>query len=149
MSSAQFADRVGKYWEKMGRLKLWSGVLGMQALQASQQETQKNREAESRYARRKAWGETGEEASEDMGHVYLGDIQQPSPPVIVAGQSSGLGQLIGAALVGASMLGIPGAGVAAYLYGKAQNEPAKPSVEVIEQREDLGLGLLKLEDLKQ
>lgn len=71
------------------------------------------------------------------------------PPVQPQQQSSGLGSLIGAALVGASLVGIPGAGIASYLYAKSQAEPAKPDTTVIEQREDLGLGLLKLEDLKQ
>lgn len=120
----------------------------MQALQSAQRETQKNREAESRFARQKAWGETGEQASDDMGHTFLGDIVQ-QPPVIVTGQqSSGIGSLIGAGILGASLLGIPGAGVAAYLYGKSQSQPQKPDTTVIENREDLGLGLLKLEDLK-
>lgn len=108
--------------------------------------------AENKAVREKLWGESDQAASEDMtqGHTILGDVIQ-QPPVIIAGQqqSSGLGPLLGAALAGASLLGIPGAGVAAYLYGKSQAEPAKPNTQIIEQREDLGLGLLKLEDLKQ
>lgn len=84
-----------------------------------------------------------------MRIVSSGDVHVVTPqPVQPQQQSSGIGSLIGAGILGASLLGIPGAGVAAYLYGKAQNEPAKPDTTVIEKREDLGLGLLKLEDLK-
>lgn len=144
-------DRVVSFLDKKGKLELATGMVGLRGLLFGQKQQEKQQSAEDAFVRRKLWGECPEtkEAEDVGGHTILGDIVQ-QPPVIVTGQqSSGLGQLIGAALVGASMLGIPGAGVAAYLYGKAQNEPAKPSVEVIEQREDLGLGLLKLEDLKQ
>ena len=82
------------------------------------------------------------------GHTILGDVVQ-QPPVIVTGQqqSTGLGTLLGAALVGASLIGIPGAGVAAYLYGVSQQK--QPDTQVIERSENLGLGLLQIEDLKQ
>jgi len=145
------ADRVVSFLDKKGKLELMTGLIGLRGLAFGQKQQEKQQASEDAFVRRTLWGETAEtkEAEDDVGgHTILGDIVQ-QPPVIVTGQSSGLGQLLGAALAGASLLGIPGAGVAAYLYGKAQSEPAKPTVEVIEQREDLGLGLLKLEDLKQ
>ena len=145
-------DRVVSFLDKKGKLELATGMVGLRGLLFGQKQQEKQQSAEDAFVRRKLWGECPEtkEAEEVGGHTILGDIVQ-QPPVIVTGQqqSSGLGSLIGAALVGASLVGIPGAGIASYLYAKSQNEPAKPSVEVIEQREDLGLGLLRLEDLKQ
>lgn len=86
---------------------------------------------------------------DEMRIVSSGDVHVVTPqPVQPQQQSSGIGSLIGAGILGASLLGIPGAGVAAYLYGKSQIQPQKPDTTVIENREDLGLGLLKLEDLK-
>lgn len=147
------ADRVVSFLDKKGKLELMTGLIGLRGLAFGQKQQEKQQASEDAFVRRTLWGETAEtkEAEDDVGgHTILGDIVQ-QPPVIIAGQqqSSGLGSLIGAALVGASLVGIPGAGIASYLYAKSQAEPATPDTTVIEQREDLGLGLLKLEDLKQ
>ena len=143
-------ERVISFLDKKGKLELATGMVGLRGLLFGQKQQEKQQSAEDAFVRRKLWGECPEtkEAEDVGGHTILGDIVQ-QPPVIVAGQSSGLGQLIGAALVGASLVGIPGAGIASYLYAKSQNEPVKPYTTVIERSEDLGLGLLKLEDLKQ
>lgn len=147
-------DRVVSFLEKKGRLELATGLIGLKGLSFGQKQQEKNQSAEDAFVRRTLWGETAEtkqaETEDDVtGHTILGDNIVHQPPVIVTGQqSSGFGQLLGAALAGASLLGIPGAGVAAYLYGKSQAEPQKPDTTIIEKSEDLGLGLLKFEDLK-
>jgi hypothetical protein len=144
-------DRVVSFLDKKGKLELATGMVGLRGLLFSQKQQEKQQSAEDSFVRRKLWGESPEtkEAEDVGGHTILGDIVQ-QPPVIVTGQqSSGFGQLLGAALAGASLLGIPGAGVAAYLYGKSQQaEAPKPETTIIEKSEDLGLGLLKFEDLK-
>ena len=146
-----FTSQAKKAALSRWKLETLTGLLAYRGANHHQREQQKNVEAENKRVRKELWGDDGKasESGEDMGTTVLGDYHPPQ--VIIAGQqqSSGLGQLLGAALAGASLLGIPGAGVAAYLYGKSQAEPAKPNTQVIEQREDLGLGLLKLEDLKQ
>ena len=142
-------DRVVSFLDKKGKLELATGMVGLRGLLFGQKQQEKQQSAEDSFVRRKLWGECPEtkEAEDVGGHTILGDIVQ-QPPVIVTGQSSGLGTLIGAALVGASLVGIPGAGIASYLYAKSQAEPARPDTTIIERSEDLGLGLLKLEDLK-
>jgi hypothetical protein len=140
MQSATFADRVVTYWQKMGRLKLWSGVLGMQALQQTQQETQRNREAESRWARQKLWNETPDQAAasgEDMGHTFLGDVLMPQP------QPPQQSNLLAGVLLGASLLGVPAAGVAGYLLNQ---QPANEAAQ--QTQETVDLGLLRFEDLE-
>jgi len=142
-------DRVVSFLDKKGKLELATGMVGLRGLLFSQKQQEKQQSAEDSFVRRKLWGESPEtkEAEDVGGHTILGDIVQ-QPPVIVTGQqSSGLGQLVGAALLGASLLGIPGAGVAAYLYGKSQQPAAQNTT--IEKIEDVGLGLLKFEDLKK
>lgn len=130
------------------KLETLTGLLGIRSLRAHQKESERNMAAENRAVREKLWGESGHTGTgDDVGPTILGDNIVHQPPVIVTGQqSSGLGQLVGAALLGASLLGIPGAGVAAYLYGKSQQPAAQNTT--IEKIEDVGLGLLRLEDLK-
>ena len=145
-------DRVVSFLDKKGRLELATGLIGLKGLSFGQRQQEKQQTAEDAFVRRTLWGETKDtkqaETEDDVsGHTILGDNIVHQPPVIVTGQqSSGLGQLVGAAVLGASLLGIPGAGVAAYLYGKSQ-QPAATNT-TIEKIEDVGLGLLKFEDLK-
>lgn len=130
------------------KLETLTGLLAYKGASHHQREQQKNVEAENRRVRKELWGDdTPTAEGDDMGSTILGDHIVHQPPVIVTGQQqSGLGQLVGAALLGASLLGIPGAGVAAYLYGKSQQPAAQNTT--IEKVEDVGLGLLKFEDLK-
>lgn len=145
-----FTSQAKKAALSRWKLETLTGLLAYRGASHHQREQQKNVEAENKRVRKELWGDEGNAAEgDDMGNTILGDYHPPQ--VIVAGgqQSSGLGQLLGAALAGASLLGIPGAGIAGYLYSKSQSEPAKPNTTIIERSEDLGLGLLKLEDLKQ
>jgi hypothetical protein len=130
------------------KLETLTGLLQYRAANHHQREREKNIEAENSRVRKELWGDDRQEtAGDDMGNTILGDYHPPQ--VIVTGQqqSSGIGQLLGAAAIGASLLGIPGAGVAAYMLGKAQQQPATNTT--IEKIEDVGLGLLKFEDLKK
>jgi hypothetical protein len=155
MPSAKFADRVESYWQKMGRLKLWSGVLGMRALEQTQQETQKNREAESRWARRNLWqegcqpGQASQGQGDEMGHTFLGDVLMPQqqPP---QQQGSGIGKVLAGAALGASLLGVPGAGIAGYLLSQMNQQKETPSTSpaVVNDGETVDLGLKKIEDLE-
>ncbi len=143
-----FAAQAKKAALSRWKLETLTGLLAYRGANHHQREQQKNVEAENSRVRKELWGDDRKaESGDDMGNTILGDYHPPQ--VIVTGQqSSGIGSLIGAGILGASLLGIPGAGVAAYLYGKSQTQPQKPDTTVIENREDLGLGLLKLEDLK-
>lgn len=119
----------------------------MQALQQTQQETQKNREAESRWARQQLWksNECQPSQGEDMGHTFLGDVlmpQQPQQP-----QGSGLGKVLAGAALGASLLGIPGAGIAGYVFSQMNQKPTV-TTSPINENETVDLGLKKIEDLE-
>ena len=136
--------------QKWGMERL-TALTGLQFIRNHSKRQSQQLDAESAAVRNQLFGEKKQEQkAEEMGdHIILGDNTNPTPIVIshpAPQQSSGLGQLVGAAVLGASLLGIPGAGVAAYLYGKSQ-QPATQNT-TIEKIEDVGLGLLKFEDLK-
>ena len=118
-SSKPWNQKTIQYLERMGKLKLWAGLLAHQAIQHSQQELQKNREAESAAARRQLWN--ADESDEDMGsqQTILGDVTNPTP-VVVSGTSSAFGPLL-AALLGAA---IPTAGLLGYLIPMFTPSPA-------------------------
>ncbi len=92
--------RAISFFEKLGRLDLWAGVIGNQALATHAAESQRNREAESQ-AYRQQMGAEVDPTSEDMGDVTLGDRishyhQQPQSwlPILVAallGLGAGIG----------------------------------------------------------
>lgn len=89
----------------MGRLKLWSGVLGIRSLEQAASEQSRNREAESAYVRRAVWGDNGKPTEGgDVNDTVLGDMTTThihhAPP-------SSLGKmLLGAGLI-ATGIGIP------------------------------------------
>ena len=127
--------------------------MGIRALQHHQTETEKNIEAEGRAVRRKLWEskepDQGQaEAGDDMrGGIILGDNVVHPPQVVVAGgqQSSGIGKVLAGAALGASLLGIPGAGVAGYFLSQMnQQKTAVPDND----GETVDLGLKKIEDLE-
>lgn len=141
--------------QKWGMERL-TALTGLQFIRNHSKRQSRQLDAEAAAVQSKLLGgnQAASKADDQMGdHIILGDNTNPAPIIIShpqpQQQSSGLGQLLGAALAGASLLGIPGAGVAAYLYGKSQAEPVRPDTTIIERSEDLGLGLLKLEDLRK
>lgn len=108
----------------MGRLKLWSGVLGIRSLEQAASEQARNREAESAYVRRTAWGDNGKPTEgSDVNDTVLGDMttvhnhHQAAP--------SQLGKiLLGAGLL-ATGIGIPAG--AWMLASGAKDAIVKPS----------------------
>jgi hypothetical protein len=145
------------------KLESLTGLLGIKALQHHQAETEKNIAAEGRAVRRKLW-ESNEpdsaqsassETGDDMkGGIILGDNVVHPPQVIMAGgqqqQGSGLGKVLAGAALGASLLGVPGAGIAGYLLSQMNQKPAvtpsSPADPV--ETETVDLGLKKIEDLE-
>ena len=82
-----------------------------------------------------------------MGHTILGDYHPPQ--VVVAGgqQSSGIGKVLAGAALGASLLGIPGAGVAGYFLSQMNQQKSEQAVPNNDS-ETVDLGLKKIEDLE-
>lgn len=73
------------YWTKMGRLNLWSGILGHEKLENEVESHRKNREAEESHVRKTVWGyeDGSDREGEEMRQTVLGDLnnyQSPSPP---------------------------------------------------------------------
>ena len=85
-----------------------------------------------------------------MGHTILGDYHPPQ--VVVAGgqQGSGIGKVLAGAALGASLLGVPGAGIAGYLFSQMQSQkPATVTTSpATNEGETVDLGLKKIEDLE-
>lgn len=112
------------------------------------QDQLKNLEAESAWARKKLYGsEEAVSESEDMGHTILGDVTNPAPIVIAPqsqGSSGGLSQTLIPLALGASLMGVPAAGLAGYFLSKTQSPVAQPTQQ---QDETVSIGLRKIEDL--
>lgn len=88
---------------------------------------------------------------EDMRILSSGDVhvshqspqQQPTP------QGSGIGKVLAGAALGASLLGIPGAGIAGYLLNQLQQRPQQQTTQQPQPTgETVDLGLKKIEDLE-
>lgn len=136
----EVSEKSMDYWEKMGKLNLWSGIMTAQKLQFENEAHQKNREAEESYVRKHVWG--SEESSPDgdeVGNVYLGDVNN-HPPTIIAPQ-----QKTNHLLTAAALAAIFGAGgVAGYFLNRPQ-EAAPPislpvSPEFNDESVNIGLG---------
>lgn len=135
--ATEWTEQARKYWDKRGRLNLWAGVLGHQALANHVEEQRRNSEAEAAHVRRAAWGAAdNQQEGEAVGPTILGDVQT-SPPVIITGGGGGSGILKTAAalLLGAS---VPSAFAAGWLLHQTP--------EAVETEADLSLGLGKIED---
>lgn len=88
---------------------------------------------------------------EDMRILSSGDVHvSHQSPIAHQPQSSGLGKAVAGAVIGASLLGIPGAGVAGYLVSQMNQQKTEPASvpSVINDGETVELGLKKLEDLE-
>jgi len=74
-SEKSFNQRVRDYAVKRGRLELLTGLIGINSLQRTSQETLKNQQAENAYVRKKLWGQesVSRPVEEDMQTV-LGDL---------------------------------------------------------------------------
>jgi len=134
-----------------GKLEILTGMLGYKSLEARQRQVQAFSDATTRAVAKKLLGEEIEPEGEDVGNTILGDVTHPTPVVIAGQQSSGLGPILAAGL---GMLGPAGA-VAGYFLNQAmapQPTAIRPAntqqVQQIERREQLGVRLLRPEDLQ-
>lgn len=84
------------------------------------------------------------------GHTILGDIIVPSSQQQPSQQGNGIGKVLAGAALGASLLGIPGAGIAGYLFNQLQNQKPAEAVRSVSSKdgETVDLGLKKIEDLE-
>lgn len=117
--------------------------MGNQALQRHNNETAKNREAESAHVRKTIWNAESDSSEEDMGNTILGDVNHPAPIVMAGNSDSTLKTLATLALGGLLGGGGIAAGAAAmYLLNKPEVvQPATP-----QPGETMNIGLGKLED---
>jgi hypothetical protein len=145
-------EKVVRFLDKKGKLELWAGTIAAKGLAFGQQQQELNQSAEDAYTRRQLWGEsaTNQKADDMGGHTILGDIIVPSQPQQQqVPQGSGIGKVLAGAALGASLLGIPGAGVAGYLLNQLQQRPQQQTIQQPQQTgETVDLGLKKIEDLE-
>ena len=113
---------------------------------AMHEEQQKNREAESAWTRKNLWGaEEVANESEDMRQTILGDVNHPAPIVVAPSNSGGLAQTLLPVLLGASLMGVPAAGIAGAALMSSFNQPAV--TQPAEQTDEtVSIGLGKIED---
>lgn len=133
------------------KLETLTGLLSYRGANHHQREREKNIEAENKRVRKELWGDDSAAATgDDMGNTILGDYHPPQ--VIVAGgqQSPGIGKVLAGAALGASLVGIPGAGIAGYLFNQLQNQKPAEVAPVVSPKdgETVDLGLKKIEDLE-
>jgi hypothetical protein len=147
-------ERAKKAALSRWKLETLTGLLGIRSLQAHNRMSQLNQEAENRAVRQKVWGnDGGASKADEMGdHIILGDNTNPAP-IIITGQqqsSGSLGKVLAGAALGAALLGIPGAGVAGYLFSKlSQQKPEPQVITPTDEDTTIGLGLRKFEELEQ
>lgn len=145
-----YLHQAAKYFDRMGRINLWSGVAGMRHMEQEQDSHRKNREAEEQHVRKTVWGydepqtthsETDKPSeSESVGHTILGDIQQPAPIVVTQPQTTNnVGWVLPAVLGAAIPLGMGAAGLATYF---AMRQPSKPT-QYVDESVQMGLGQIE------
>ena len=146
------AHKTVSYWEKMGKLNLWSGILGVHQLRDNHVAHMKNREAEDAHVRKTVWGseETGDEEPDDMGNTILGDVTYPAPVIVpqqptTQPQQSNVAPMLAGMALGASLLGLPAAGILGYMLAQPDStpEPAVESVEFADESVSIGLGRIE------
>jgi hypothetical protein len=145
--TSPIVDQVRKSALSRWKLETLTGLLGIKALQSHQAETEKNVQAENQRIRKDLWGYQEPQEGEDVNsQTILGDVTHPTPIIINGQQSSGLGKLLAGAALGATLLGIPAAGIGGYLASQL----LKPATTETTAPEDqtLDLGLLRFEDLE-
>ena len=138
------------YWDKMGRLNLLTGLIGLSNHQKMTIENQKNQQAESAYVRRTVWGETEENMpeSDDMAtQTILGDVTNPTPIVVAGSADSTLKTVAVLGMAGVMGLGGAGAGAAAMYWLSKQQPQAAPTTPI--EQNDFSVGLGKIEDYLQ
>ena len=147
MTSPQLFEtsKVGKAALSRWKLETLTGLLGIRAMQSHQSESEKNQAAENQRIRKELWGYDEPPVSDEMNQTILGDVTHPTP-IIVNRESSGLGKLLAGAALGASLLGVPAAGIGGYLLSQAKQSP--PTSTETNTTESLNLGLMRLEDLE-
>lgn len=123
-------QKATDYLQGKGKLELLTGLIGAKQLEATQREQARNQEAESAWARRELWGDSGQAEADEMGNTILGDVQYPTP-IVMQGNQSSLGSLATIAIAGLLGGGGLAAGLAApYLLDKlTPDEQPTPVVE--------------------
>lgn len=131
------------------KLETLTGLLGYRSAKHHQAERERNIEAENRKVRKELWGDTNAatSVSDDMGHTILGDYHPPQVIMASHPSNSGLGKVLAGAALGASLLGIPGAGLAGFLLSRMQPQTQQEPKQ--QENESVNLGLLRIDDLKQ
>ena len=137
--------------EKMGRIFQWARLGAVDDMHSNWEEQQKNREAESGYARRFWGGGSGGEsngdemADDDMRQTILGDVTHPTPVVISPPQQQS--NTLQTVLMAASLAGV--AGMGGYMLANRDNTPPpQPNVAEFDD-ESVNIGLGKIEDYLQ
>lgn len=155
-TSSETQQEILTLAQEMG-LRRWnlealSGVLGFKMLNDHRKRQDKNMTAEDAAVRRQLWGETSEAKAtpgDEMGdQIVMGNMTHPTPIVVnQQPQSSGLGKVLAGAALGASMLGVPAAGVAGYLLSQAGDKTPTAVSPTPTESFDVDLGLRRLKDL--
>lgn len=126
------------YFKKMGSLNPLMGMLAIETTQDSQEELRKNREAESRWARKSLWGDSEEPKSggdDDVRQTAAGNIEThyhyEAPP---EKKSSGLAKtaLLSAGIAAAGASAGFGPAIVAALTSDKVTERVETKTEVIE-----------------
>lgn len=127
------------------KLETLTGLLGIQSLQKQQQMSQKNQEAENKWARKNVWGDESTDEEDMSNQIILGDVTNPTP-IVIAGNSGGGSDLLKGLAIAALGAAIPGAGLAGYALSTLLSDKPTPTVTEPSDQNDFSVGLGKLED---
>jgi hypothetical protein len=122
--------------------------MAAQKIQFENEAHQKNREAEESYVRQKVWGTEGSSSGgegDEVGNVYLGDINHPAPVIFAPEPKRGPSAATIAALIAAlAFTGISGM-AAGYLFSSGRKAP--PASDANFEVDSIKIGLGTYEDL--
>lgn len=139
-STADWRENYKKFLEKRGRIQTLAELTAVESMQATAEETQKNREAESSAVRKSLWGSDETVKDDDMRQTILGDVTHPAPIIMQQPASPSPWPLILASLIPTAAA----AGLAGYALNKQPVAPEQSQVEFDDESVSVGLG--KIED---
>lgn len=145
-SSTNWKADATRHFTNQSKIQSLMQLTEAENWEAMHAEQQKNREAESAWTRKNLWGaEEAANESEEMRQTILGDVNHPAPIVVAPSNSGGLAQTLLPVLLGASLMGVPAAGIAGAALMSSFNQPAV--TQPAEQTDEtVSIGLGKIED---
>lgn len=149
-SSQDWKSAATNYFRNRGKIQNLFALAEAENWQAMHEEQRKNQAAESAAVRKAAFGSDEQDAAsegEEMRQTILGDVTNPTPIVVAPGGGDSFGKTLLPLALGASLMGVPAAGVIGAFLANRQGQPQQTEVVQQPPQESMSIGLGKIEDL--